>query len=148
MTGSRGPVVVGIDGSAEADAALAFAVTEARLRGLPLRIVCAWEPSGSAYAGEAFAVTADAFVAGEQHAQEVVRATLERVPHDGIEVEAVSVEGSAATALLEEAAEAALLVVGTRGRGATRRLVLGSVSNEVAHHARCPVTIVPRHDGD
>jgi nucleotide-binding universal stress UspA family protein len=148
MSRRQRQVVVGVDGSAEADAALAFAVAEARLRGLPLRVVCAWEPSGSAYAGEAFAVTADAFVAGERHAQEVVRAALERVPHEEVEVEAVSVEGNAATVLVEQAAEAEILVVGTRGRGATRRLVLGSVSFEVAHHAPCPVTVVPRHAGD
>jgi nucleotide-binding universal stress UspA family protein len=136
-------IVVGVDGSAEADAALAFAVREARLRRLPLRVVCAWEPSASSYAGEAFAATPDAFVAAEQHAEEVVRAALARIPHDDVEVEALSVEGRAANALVEQAADAELLVVGTRGRGATRRLLLGSVSGEVAHDAPCPVTIVP-----
>jgi nucleotide-binding universal stress UspA family protein len=136
-------IVVGVDGSSEADAALRFAVTEARLRGVSLRAVCAWEPSAAVYAGEAFAATDDAFVAGEQHAEEVLRGALERIPHDDLRVDAVSVEGRAARALLEQAAEAELLVVGTRGRGAARRLLLGSVSSEVAHHARCPVTIVP-----
>jgi nucleotide-binding universal stress UspA family protein len=136
-------IVVGVDGSAEADAALAFAVHEAQLRRLPLRVVCAWEPSASSYAGEAFAATPDAFAAGEQHAEEVLRASLARVPHEDVEVEALSVEGSAANALVELAAGAELLVVGTRGRGATRRLLLGSVSSEVAHDAPCPVTIVP-----
>jgi nucleotide-binding universal stress UspA family protein len=136
-------IVVGVDGSAEADAALAFAVHEAQLRRLPLRVVCAWEPSASSYAGEALAATPDAFVAGQQHAEGVVRAALARVPHEDIEVEALSVEGSAANALVELAAGAELLVVGTRGRGATRRLLLGSVSSEVAHDAPCPVTIVP-----
>jgi len=136
-------IVVGVDGSAEADAALVFAVREARLRRLPLRVVCAWEPSASSYAGEAFAATPDAFVAAEQHAEEVVRAALARIPHDDVEVEALSVEGSAANALVAQAADAELLVVGTRGRGATRRLLLGSVSSEIAHDAPCPVTIVP-----
>jgi nucleotide-binding universal stress UspA family protein len=136
-------IVVGVDGSSEADAALAFAVTEAQLRGVPLRVVCAWEPSAAVYAGEAFAATADAFVAGEQHAEEVLRGALERVPHDDVRVDAVSVEGRAASALLEQAAGAELLVVGTRGRGATRRLLLGSVSSEVAHNPPCPVAIVP-----
>ena len=140
-------IVVGVDGSAEADAALDFAISEARLRGAPLRVVCAWEPSASSYAGEAFAATPDAFVAAEHHAVEVVRAALARVQHHDVDVEALSVEGSAASALVEQATGAELLVVGTRGRGATRRLLLGSVSSEVAHNAPCPVTIVPTTSG-
>lgn len=136
-------VVVGVDGSAEADAALAFAVTEARLRGLPLRAVCAWEPPASAFVGEAFAATPDAFVAAEHHAEEVLRAALGRIAHDGVEVEALSVEGRAASVLVEQAAGAELLVVGSRGRGVAKGLLLGSVSSEVAHHATCPVAIVP-----
>ena len=136
-------IVVGVDGSDEAGAALAFAVEEARLHRLPLRVVCAWEPSASTYAGEVFAATDDGFVTGERRAADVLREVLERVPHDDVRVEAVTVEGHAASALLEQAAGADLLVVGTRGRGATTRLLLGSVSGEVAHKARCPVTIVP-----
>ena len=52
-------IVVGIDGSAESDAALAFAYQEARLRSRPLRVVCVWSASGVAYVGETFAPTAD-----------------------------------------------------------------------------------------
>jgi nucleotide-binding universal stress UspA family protein len=141
--GEERAVVVGIDGSAEADAALTFAVTEAVLRRLPLRVVCAWEPPASAYVGEAFAATSDAFVAAEHRAEDVLRAALERVPHQGVRVEAISVEGRAAGVLLEQAVGAELLVVGSRGRGATKRLLLGSVSSDVAHHAPCPVVIVP-----
>jgi nucleotide-binding universal stress UspA family protein len=69
-------VVVGIDGSPEAAAALRFAIEEARLRSARLRIVCAWKPSSSAYAGEAFAATPDVFLASEQHAEELLRAAL------------------------------------------------------------------------
>jgi nucleotide-binding universal stress UspA family protein len=141
--GSR--IVAGVDGSAAGDAALEFAVTEARLRGLPLRVVCAWEPPTSTYVGEAFAMTPDAFVAAEHHAEDVLRAAVERIPHDEILVEALSIEGRAATVLVEQAVGAELLVVGSRGRGAAKRLLLGSVSSEVAHHAPCPVTIVPSH---
>ena len=72
-------IVVGVDGSPHADAALRFAVAEAKLRGVPLRVVCAWEPPTSAYVGEAFAATPDAFVAAEHHAEDVLRTALERL---------------------------------------------------------------------
>ncbi len=136
-------VVVGIDGSPGGAAALQFAVEEARLRELPLRVVFAWEPSSSAYVGEAFAATADAFVEGEHHAEDVLRTALGAVPAgSGMTVEALSVEGDPATVLVEQAQDAALLVVGSRGRGTATSLLLGSVSQAVAHHARCPVAIV------
>ena len=62
---------------------------------------------------------------------------------ESLEIEAVAEEGDAAAVLLEQAADAALLVVGSRGLGTAKRLVLGSVSQEVAHKARCPIAIVP-----
>jgi nucleotide-binding universal stress UspA family protein len=137
-------IVVGVDGSPEGDAALRFALDEARLRALPLRIVCAWEPPDTAYLGEVFVPTADVFLVAEEHANEVLRTVLAQIPSDStVEVEALSVEGPAATVLVDQAADAVLLVVGSRGRGAAASLVLGSVSQGVAHHATCPLVIVP-----
>lgn len=136
-------VVVGIDGSPGGEAALRFAFEEARLRGLPLRIVCAWEASAGAYVGEAFAPTADVFLEAEHHAEEVLRTALGQLaPDASVRVEALSVEGHPATVLSEQARDAELLVVGSRGRGAATSLLLGSVSQGVAHHAHCPLVIV------
>lgn len=144
MTGEPAAlVVVGVDGSPEADAALGFAVEETRLRGARLRIVCAWEPPSSAYAGEAFAATPDVFLESEHHAVDVLRAALERIGPEHVEAEAIAEEGRAAAVLAEQAAGAALLVVGSRGLGAARRLLLGSVSHELVQHAPCPLVIVP-----
>jgi nucleotide-binding universal stress UspA family protein len=137
-------VVVGVDGSPGSDAALQFALEEARLRGLPLLVVCAWEPPSARYVGEAFAPTADAFVEAERHAEEVLRAALEAIPPGSdVTIDAVSVEGHPPTELVERAQDAALLVVGSRGRGSAKSLLLGSVSQAVAHHARCPLVIIP-----
>jgi nucleotide-binding universal stress UspA family protein len=141
-------VVVGIDGSPGSEAALRFALEEARLRELSLRIVCAWEAPATAYVGEAFAPTADIFLEAEHDAEVVLRTTLQRLaPDAAVRAEAVSVEGHPATVLVEQARDAVLLVVGSRGRGAATSLLLGSVSKSVAHHAPCPLVIVPLRHG-
>jgi nucleotide-binding universal stress UspA family protein len=137
-------VVVGIDGSPEAETALRFAADEAAERGLPLRIVCAWEAPAGPYIGEAFAPTADGIVEAEHHADDVLRAALERLAGGAaIETEALAVEGSPAQVLIEQSRDAALLVVGSRGRGAAAGLLLGSVSQKLTQHAPCPLAVVP-----
>jgi nucleotide-binding universal stress UspA family protein len=137
-------VVVGIDGSPEAETALRFAADEAAKRGLPLRIVCAWEAPAGTYIGEAFAPTADGIVEAEHHADDVLRAALERLAGGAaIETEALAVEGSPAKVLIEQSRDAALLVVGSRGRGAAAGLLLGSVSQKLTQHAPCPLAVVP-----
>ncbi len=137
-------IVVGIDGSPAADAALAFALDEAKRRDLPLRIVCAWEVPPIEYAGAAVAPVADFGLEAEHHADEVLARAAKQVgPDPGIHVETVAVQGHPATALLEQAEDATLVVVGTRGRNAMKSLVLGSVSQAVAHHCTKPVVIVP-----
>lgn len=137
-------VVVGIDGSPEAETALHFAADEACRRGLTLRIVCAWEAPAATYVGETFAPTADGLLEAEHHADEVLRTALERLAVDpAIQTEALSIEGHPATVLIEQAQDAALLVVGSRGRGTAASLLLGSVSQKLAHHAPCPLVIVP-----
>ena len=137
-------IVVGIDGSPAAKAALAFALEEARLRQAPLRIVCAWEIPAIEYAGAAFVPTPDLASEAERHADAVLAEAAGSLPPDlGIHVETASVHGHPATVLVEQAKGATLLVVGSRGHGGLASLVLGSVSQAVAHHSAVPLVIVP-----
>lgn len=137
-----GTIVVGVDGSSGSGAALRFAVEEARLRNAALRVVTSWHVPALAYSG-GFAVPIDPHEYEELAKAAAVEAlaALEKETA-GVDVECLAKEGQAAKVLLEEAQGADLLVVGSRGHGGFAGLLLGSVSQQVAHHAPCPVVIV------
>jgi nucleotide-binding universal stress UspA family protein len=138
-------IVVGVDGSECGRAALMHAATEAQLRGARLRVVCAWEIPTAAYAGGLAPGldqgTPDAL---RKNAEDVVREALAQAQgaQPGMTCEGKAVEGHAAEVLLREAQDASLVVVGNRGRGGFTSLLLGSVSQQVVHHAHCPVLVV------
>ena len=143
-----GRIVVGIDGSKSAEEALRFALEEARLRGATLRIVTVWSTPSAAYAGMAYVPTFDLHEVEEQAANarlEDARALLGDAP--GVTIETVAVEGQTADALVAEAEGADLLVVGSRGHGGFTSLLLGSVSQQVAHHTKGPLAIVRVPEG-
>ncbi|HVW34266.1 MAG TPA: universal stress protein [Acidimicrobiia bacterium] len=79
-------------------------------------------------------------------AEESLEAALAPVDTAGVEIERRVVAGSPAQALVHESKDAALLVVGSRGRSGVTGVLLGSVSRQVAQHASCPVVIVPTPD--
>ena len=138
-------IVVGVDGSDGAREALRFALEEARVRGATVRAVAAWYVPLAAYGGAV--VPPDPALVDrlgpEAHA--AVERALEAAGElaDGIDVDTVVREGGPVRILLEEADDADLLVVGSRGLGGFRGLLLGSVGQRCAHHAPCPVVIVP-----
>lgn len=137
-------IVVGVDGSEGAAEALHFALKEARLRGATLCIVTAWDTPAAVYAGMAYVPTFDLSEIEEQAATERLTAALALVGDDpGVPIETVAVQGQAADVLVAQAEGADLLVVGTRGHGGFANLLLGSVSQQVAHHADVPVAVVP-----
>ena len=137
-------VVVGVDGSPGGRLALRFALEEARLRGLPLRLVCAWQTPLSEYESLTLSPDLDLRLNAEREAQEIVAAAAAELGAEpGVPVEAEAFEGHPALVLADVAKDADLLVVGSRGRGGFKALVLGSVSTSVLHHAPCPVVIVP-----
>jgi nucleotide-binding universal stress UspA family protein len=147
---TRGVVVVGIDGSAGARAALHWAATEARLRETPLRVVHAWTFSYSPGVGYGVLTGSLDNPAGgrmsdmRRAAEDLVERAITHLPPeaDGVEIDRQVIEGSAANVLIDAATENDLLVVGSRGHGGFAALLLGSVSQQCAHHASCPVVIV------
>lgn len=137
-------VVVGVDGSEHADAALRFAAEEAALRGATLRVVCGWQlpPSVTMDMGLAPGL----FESFREEAETIVREAAEMAASLQPEVprELRVVEGHAVEVLRQEAKDAVLLVVGTRGRSELAGIFLGSVSHHLLSQATCPVTVVPK----
>jgi nucleotide-binding universal stress UspA family protein len=133
-------IVVGVDGSPSAEAALRWAVTQARRSGARLRAVTAWEIP--VYAGWLPMIPFDEIgaAAGKMLSASVSEALDIGAPD--VEVRENVLPGHPAQVLVDESAHAALLVVGSRGRGAFAGTLLGSVSQHCVQHARCPVVVV------
>jgi nucleotide-binding universal stress UspA family protein len=125
------PVVVGVDGSAGSTTALEYAAAEADWRGRRLLVIYAGVPSTGPATRQAEPLLAEAV--------DEVRALHPRLPVDG----QVWPGDDAAEGLVEASKNAAIVVVGSRGRGGFAGLLLGSVSQALVHHAHCPVLVIP-----
>ena len=135
---SLAPVVVGVDGSPASDRALEIAFLEASLRGVDLVAVHAWSDSTVfEFPGTDWS-TLQAM--GEETLSERLSGWQERFPD--VLVRRVVVADRPAHQLLEQAASAQLLVVGSHGRGGFAGMLLGSVSTAVVHAAKMPVLVV------
>ena len=139
-----GTIVVGVDGSDASVVALRWATVEASLRNAEVHAVYAWTfPYVGELTGMSMAmVDRDEL---EADAKSIVAGIVQRVQaeQDGVTIREYVAEGSPASVLTEAAKGADLLVVGSRGRGGFTGLLLGSVSQQVAQHAPCPVVIIP-----
>ncbi|MFE5797847.1 universal stress protein [Streptomyces sp. NPDC056503] len=126
------PVVLGVDGSPDSDAAVDVAFVEAALRRADLVAVHAWQPDKSSPgpASEAAEQLLAQAIAGRANA------------HPEVAVSCKLVSGKAREVLLEASSTAQLLIVGARGRSGIAGLLLGSVSQFVMTHAHCPVVTV------
>lgn len=138
-------IVVGVKADGAGAAALRWAVREACVRQLPLTAVRAWMPTAvHAYGAIGMLVPGGDGLEAETLAAEQLKRALELVEgSDTLISRSQAVLGSPAQALLEAGKNSQLLVVGTRGASALSRLVLGSVTSSVLHHARTPVAVVP-----
>ena len=148
MTASSAPhhqrIVVGVDGSPISKLALRWAITQARLTGATIDAVIAWQYP-EAMTGNAWFVNLvdDEPGFGDMAEQELTEAISETAgPDPDVVINPVVVEGWPAEVLLDAAEGADLLVVGSRGRGGLTSALLGSVSQNCAHHATCPLLII------
>jgi nucleotide-binding universal stress UspA family protein len=137
---SEGPVVVGVDDSPQADAALTFAVEAAVARKVPLRAVHAWMESVVPFVVNE-PVDWDAVAAREADLL-TQRLAGWREKYPDLRVEPVLSHDRPAHALMQASSDAQLVVVGSRGRGGLAGMTLGSVSRALVHHAACPVAVV------
>lgn len=134
-------IVVGVDGSTSSKAALAWALAEAELHGWSVTAVMAWSFLDQRHisAGDRFDPRYD-----ERSAEDALRTHVAEAigPTAAARVEQRAVCDLPAAALLDQAKRAGLLVVGARGLGGFRGLLLGSVSQQCLEHAPCPVAVV------
>jgi nucleotide-binding universal stress UspA family protein len=138
-------IIVGIDGSDHSRRALRWAIGEAAARHAPLTVLTV-HPALAGYWGGPVSspgdpeLTSQALKAVQQETDDVLAGLDAGSRPPSVEVRAVN--GVPAEALLAAAEGADLLIVGARGAGGFKRLLLGSVSTQVTHHAPCPVVVI------
>jgi nucleotide-binding universal stress UspA family protein len=139
-------IIVGFDGSDHSRHALEWAIGEAAVRHAPLTVLTI-QQAVAGYLGGPVQYPGDQDLAKQarEATQKVTDSALEQADPESrppsVTVQAVI--GLPAEALLQAAAGADMLVVGSRGAGGFKRLLLGSVSSQVTHHAHCPVVVIP-----
>jgi nucleotide-binding universal stress UspA family protein len=141
-------IVVGVDGSEESRAALAWAVEEGRLRQAPVLAIHAWEvpmvPAPTGLVPPSVEVVGD-LTELRDGAADLVETIVREIAADAadVEIRPLTVEDKPVNALLDAAErnDAQMIVVGSRGHGGFVSLLIGSTSDQVARHATCPVVI-------
>jgi nucleotide-binding universal stress UspA family protein len=139
----HGRIVVGVDGSPISKLALRWAVDQARLTGATVDAVIAWQvpESMTGNAWVAMLVEEPGFdVLAEKELTEAISEVAGSDPD--VTINPIVAKGWPAEVLLNAAEGADLLVIGSRGRGAFASALLGSVSQNCAHHATCPLLII------
>jgi nucleotide-binding universal stress UspA family protein len=140
--GGRSGIVVGIDGSAAADRALEFAMTEAEQTAEALSVVHTWQPVPLPVAMDAYP---QGYLAGAQRlAEEVVRTTLAKhePSHPHLDIHRIVERGFPAHRIGELARTSRMAVVGSHGRGAIARFFLGSTSQAVLEEMSTVIVVV------
>jgi nucleotide-binding universal stress UspA family protein len=138
-------IIVGIDGSERSRHALEWAANEAAVRHAPLTVLTVCQ-AVSGYWGGPVGYPGD--LGHAKQAQDAAQAetdgVLQKAGEDGqpASVTVRAVTGLPAEELLNAAKDADMIVVGSRGAGGFKRLLMGSVSTHITHHAHCPVVVI------
>jgi nucleotide-binding universal stress UspA family protein len=140
-------IVVGLDESTGSQQALEWALAEAKDHQDPVRLIHVIPAPQIFYPYPMGAIEQVQLATDEAKSsvREMLAGALDKAggAPEGVTVEIEALAGAPATALVDASADARMLVVGSRGRGGFAGLLLGSVSQQVVQHARCPVVVIP-----
>jgi len=136
---------VGVDGSHNGHKALDWAMREAALRKVPLKVLAVHEVMASFWTGNPVTVPGDAPELDKVRTavEHAVAEAAEGLGGEQPQVIVTAINDFPAKALIDASADSDLVVVGNRGGGGFPRLSLGAVASQVVHHAHCPVVVVP-----
>lgn len=148
---TRYGILVGVDGSSESAAAVRWASREAQMFDIPLTLMCVVTPVGVRWPVGPLQETVGEFE--RQNAEEALKLAREEASSIVLAGKVVDVHtevqrGPTVPALIDASKEAHMTVVGSRGMGTLGRLVMGSVSTGVIHHAYGPITVVHSRFGE
>jgi nucleotide-binding universal stress UspA family protein len=142
-------IIVGVDGSPASDAAVSWAAHDAVIRDIPLTLMHVANPAASTWSQ---APLLDEFAEWQEAEGRGILANASKIAHDTagntlrIPIDTEFLSSATVPTLVDLSNDAKLIVVGTDGRGALARGLLGSVSSGLVRHARCPVAVI--HDGE
>jgi nucleotide-binding universal stress UspA family protein len=138
------PIVLATDGSPSAAKATSLAIELARETGAQVYVVAAWQTPLTIYASSPMLAGDDLDASEIERATEAARVAVDLARADGVDAKSFVRNGEPAEMISQTAknCDASLIVVGSHGWGPVRRLVFGSVSKALLHHAPCPVLVV------
>jgi nucleotide-binding universal stress UspA family protein len=142
-------IIVGIDGSSYSRRALDWAIREAAIRHTPLTVLTVQQVMTTFWAGPAvYPEDTELAEHARKIAQEETDDALGKLADDARppEISVLAVPGLPAEAILAAARDADMIVVGSRGAGGFKKLLMGSVASQVTRHARIPIVVIPAEE--
>ena len=138
-------IIVGVDGSSHSRRALDWAINEAAIRHAPLTVLTVQQAITGYWGPVIYPGDAELTEHARKIAQDETDDALGKLAEDARppEVTVLAVPGAPAEEILGAAHDADMIVIGSRGAGSFKKLLMGSVSYTVLHHAPCPVVVIP-----